>query len=103
MNNCEAFIFPSLSEGFGIPPIESMQLGKPTFLSNLTSLPEIGGPHAYYFESFDENHMQDVFLKGMEDYRTNNRKEAIVNWANQFSWEKATQEYLDVYHETLLI
>ena len=103
LNNCEAFIFPSLSEGFGIPPIESMQLGKPTFLSNLTSLPEIGGPHAYYFESFNENHMQDVFLKGMEDYRTNNRKEAIVNWANQFSWEKATQEYLNVYHETLLI
>ncbi len=101
LNHCDAFIFPSLSEGFGIPPIEAMLLGKPTFLSNLTSLPEIGGEHAYYFKNFEENHMQKVFLEGMQDYSKNNRKESIINWANQFSWKKATQEYLEVYQETL--
>ncbi len=101
LNHCEAFIFPSLSEGFGIPPIEAMQLGKPTFLSNLTSLPEIGGENAYYFENFEESHMQNVFSKGMYDYSNNNRKESIISWANQFSWEKATTKYLEVYQETL--
>ena len=103
LNNCEAFIFPSLSEGFGIPPIEAMRLGKPTFLSNLTSLPEIGGEHAYYFENFEETHMQTVFANGIEDYRENNRKESIIEWSMQFTWEKATQEYLKVYEETLLL
>lgn len=103
LNNCDAFVFPSLSEGFGIPPIEAMQLGKPTFLSNLTSLPEIGGSCAYYFENFEENHMQNVFMKGMDDYSKNNRKESIINWGKQFSWEKAIKEYLDVYEKTLLL
>lgn len=103
LNNCEAFIFPSLSEGFGIPPIEAMRLGKPTFLSNLTSLPEIGGEHAYYFENFEEAHMQNVFANGMQDYSANNRKDSIIQWSMQFTWEKATEEYLEVYKEALLL
>jgi glycosyltransferase involved in cell wall biosynthesis len=102
LKNCEAFIFPSLSEGFGIPPIEAMQFGKPVFLSNLTSLPEIGGNAAYYFDSFEPKNMQDVFLKGMKDYAENlNRKEEIINWSLQFSWEKASKEYIEVYNELM--
>ena len=43
LKNCLAFMLPSLAEGFGAPVVEAMQFGKPIFLSNLTSLPEIGG------------------------------------------------------------
>ena len=52
--HCEAFLFPSLAEGFGIPPIEAMTFGKPVFLSDKTSLPEIGGEFAYYFRNFEQ-------------------------------------------------
>jgi len=45
--NCLAFAFPSLREGFGFPVLEAMTFGKPVFLSNKTSLPEIGGSHAF--------------------------------------------------------
>jgi len=101
LNNTEAFLFPSISEGFGLPPIEAMRLGKPTFLSTHTSLPEIGGKHAYYFNSFEQKAMQKVFEKGLEDYYKNNRKEAIIEWSKQFNWKKATEEYVAVYKKTL--
>ena len=100
--NCDAFLFPSISEGFGIPPIEAMRFGKPVFLSNLTSLPEIGGNAAYYFDSFDSDKMQKVFLKGMKDYSENlSKKNDVINWSLQFTWEKASKEYIEIYNELL--
>ena len=47
--HCEAFLFPSLTEGFGLPVVEAMSVGKPVFLSNRTSLPEVGGLDAVYW------------------------------------------------------
>jgi hypothetical protein len=47
-------------------------MGKPTFLSNLTSLPEVGGTVAYYFENFEPNHMQNVLENGLKDFHDNN-------------------------------
>ncbi len=101
MNHAEAFVFPSISEGFGLPPIEAMRLGKPVFLSTFTSLPEVGGDRAYYFENFDAAHMQKVLKEGLEDYHLNNRKQAIIEWSNQFTWEEATKQYVKVYQQTL--
>jgi glycosyltransferase involved in cell wall biosynthesis len=51
--HCEAFVFPSIAEGFGMPVLEAMYFGKPVFLSTYTSLPEIWGYLANYFDSFD--------------------------------------------------
>lgn len=95
--HCEAFLFPSVAEGFGLPPIEAMSFGKPVFLSTHTSLPEIGGSFAYYFESFDPDSMTAVFSKGMDDCRSAVRKQAIVNHAAEFDWDKAAVRYLEVY------
>ncbi len=99
--NAEAFLFPSISEGFGLPPIEAMRLGKPVFLSTLTSLPEVGGKHAYYFENFDAEHMQNVLKEGLDDYHLNQRKDEIIKWSKQFSWENSTKGYVEVYQKTL--
>lgn len=99
--NCEAFVFPSISEGFGLPPIEAMRMGKPTFLSNLTSLPEVGGTTAYYFENFEPTHMQHVLESGLKDFYDNNRTAENIKWSEQFSWEKAAKEYCEVYEEVL--
>jgi len=101
LNNTEAFLFPSISEGFGLPPIEAMRLGKPTFLSTHTSLPEIGGKHAYYFDSFEPESMRKVFENGLKDYYKNNRKKAIIEWSQQFNWKKATTAYVAVYKKVL--
>jgi glycosyltransferase involved in cell wall biosynthesis len=101
LKNSEAFLFPSVSEGFGIPPIEAMRLGKPVFLSKYTSLPEIGGDVAYYFENFEPEHMQKVLEEGLKDYKENNRAEEIKRWSLKFTWDKAAKQYADVYKRVL--
>jgi glycosyltransferase involved in cell wall biosynthesis len=95
--NCNAFVFPSLAEGFGIPVIEAMNFGKPIFLSNLTSLPEIGGNNAYYFENFEAQHMQNIFTKGMQHYNDHNPAEKIRAHAKKFSWETCAKKHLELY------
>lgn len=95
--NCEAFLLPSKAEGFGIPVIEAMSFGKPVFISTCTSLPEIGGHLAYYFNDFNEKNMQDVFESGLNNYKTTNPSEQIINHAKGFSWEKSALAYWEVY------
>ena len=101
LKNCEAFMFPSIAEGFGIPVIEAMHFGKPVFLSRFTSLPEVGGNEAYYFENFDSEYMQHIFEQGMNDYINNNRAESIMDHASLFSWERCAQEYYNVYQQVM--
>jgi glycosyltransferase involved in cell wall biosynthesis len=96
--NCLAFVFPSLTEGFGLPVVEAMSLGKPVFSSNLTSLPEIGGTHAYYWRDFDPEHMLRVFAEGLANYSANAVKASqITDWAKRFSWTSAANAYLELY------
>lgn len=99
--NCSAFVFPSIAEGFGLPVIEAMHFGKPVFLSKFTSLPEVGGDAAYYFDNFEPSHMQSVFTDGMQDFIDRDRQEEMIQQANKFSWDKAASQYLDLYEECL--
>ncbi|MBE5320616.1 glycosyltransferase family 4 protein [Pedobacter sp. MR2016-19] len=99
--NCDAFLFPSVAEGFGLPVIEAMHFGKPVFLSKFTSLPEVGGDVAYYFDNFEPEHMQEVFNKGMSDFAKNNRVKEAIAQAEKFSWEIAANQYLNLYQECL--
>ncbi len=103
LKNCLAFVFPSLREGFGIPPIEAMRFGKPVFCSNKTSLPEICGDQAFYWNNFDAEYMANVFEKGMhmfesqkELYTTN-----AIKRATSFNWDNAANSYVKVYRELL--
>jgi glycosyltransferase involved in cell wall biosynthesis len=94
---CEAFVFPSLAEGFGLPVVEAMHLGKPVFLSQFTSLPEVGGPEAYYFTDFDGASMRETLTKGLQDYQVNDKKLAIQACFKQFDWSVAAASYVKVY------
>jgi glycosyltransferase involved in cell wall biosynthesis len=97
LKNCTAFMFPSLAEGFGIPPVEAMRLGKPTFLSTHTSLPEIGGEYAYYFNDFSSDNMQSVFEKGMNHYFENKMSTSIIKHSNKFNWQQSAEAYYHVF------
>ncbi|MFV0344715.1 MAG: glycosyltransferase family 4 protein [Bacteroidales bacterium] len=101
--NCEAFLFPSIAEGFGMPAIEAMYYGKPVFLSNLTSLPEVGGDFAYYFQNFEAEHMLEVVKNGLRHYEQNEKELSvkIKEHAESFSWERCIKQYLELYREIL--
>ncbi|MES2320610.1 MAG: glycosyltransferase family 1 protein [Pseudomonadota bacterium] len=99
--NCEAFVFPSLAEGFGLPVIEAMHHGKPVFLSTLTSLPEIGGDAAYYFDNFEPDHMSAVLERGLVHFSANHGADVVRHHASQFTWEKAGAAYLALYRSCL--
>mgnify|MGYP001220210979 CR=1 FL=1 len=101
--NCLAFAFPSLREGFGLPVLEAMTFGKPVFLSNKTSLPEIGGKHSFYWDNFDAEDMANVFEAGMNTFEGNKDafESAYINRSQQFTWEKAAKDYVHVYKSIL--
>lgn len=100
-SHCEAFLFPSLAEGFGMPVIEAMKFGKAVFIGKITSLPEIGGNFAFYFDNFDEEYMS-LFVKSKLLYYKENQEilsEQIKEHANKFSWQTCISQYLNLYHE----
>lgn len=100
-HHCEAFLFPSLAEGFGMPVIEAMKAGKPVFLSKYTSLPEIGGDVAFYFDSFEPSDMSKLIKAKLNTFyqqRETNEKE-VKQHAEKFTWEKCMLRYLELYKE----
>ncbi|MVM38857.1 glycosyltransferase [Spirosoma sp. HMF3257] len=96
--HCEAFLFPSLTEGFGLPVAEAMTFGKPVFISNLTSLPEVGGKEAYYFENFEPESMAKLVHDGLHDFGQNPlREDRLRRRAASFSWPSVGKEYWALY------
>jgi glycosyltransferase involved in cell wall biosynthesis len=100
--NCEAFLFPSLLEGFGQPVVEAMSLKKPLFLSNIEVLKEIGGEDAFYFDRYDTVSMKEVFEAGMKRYKEDDEfKDRLFKRSQQYSFEKAANSYKTLYEELL--
>lgn len=95
--NCYAFALPSIAEGFGLPVTEAMSAGKPVFLSEHTALPEIGSNAAFYFRDFNADNMQQVFRDGMEQYQQSGMEPMIKQRSEQFKWDKAAKQYIDIY------
>lgn len=100
MQHCEAFVFPSLAEGFGLPVVEAMSLGTPVILSKATSLPEIGGDAAFYFDDFEPDNMQNVLERCMQFLH---QKEKIKLRAANFDWKISANQYFDVYKHIMQI
>jgi glycosyltransferase involved in cell wall biosynthesis len=96
--NCLAFVFPSLAEGFGIPVVEAMSEGKPVFLSDKTSLPEVGGEYAFYWKDFMPENMQKTLTEGINTYQnTPNYADLLRKQAANFSWQNAAKQYVTLY------
>jgi glycosyltransferase involved in cell wall biosynthesis len=101
--NCEAFLFPSLTEGFGLPVIEAMRFGKPVFCSRRSSLPEVGGNYAYYWDSFEPEEMKEIFVKHLQIFNDNMGELSKKNKTHslKFKWNESIRQYLKVYDEVI--
>ncbi|MBF0547346.1 MAG: glycosyltransferase family 4 protein [Candidatus Riflebacteria bacterium] len=97
-----AFVYPSLYEGFGIPPLESMSFGCPVVCSNTSSMPEVVGNAAEFFDPNDESEIRLAIERVLSSAE---RRQMLVNAGferiKQFSWKKCALETLDVYKRVL--
>lgn len=102
LEHCRAYIFPSLSEGFGLPGLEAMLHGAPVVSSNATCLPEILGDAAHYFDPTDTQDMADKIVEVIDDevLRSSLIKKGKAQ-AARYSWHRMAQQTLDVYNRTL--
>lgn len=97
-----AYIFPSLSEGFGLPGLEAMIAGAPVVSSNATCLPEVYKEGAEYFDPLDVNDMAKSITKVLDDEVL--RKKLISRGkviASKYSWQKTAEQTLEVYNQVL--
>ena len=96
--HCAAFLFPSLSEGFGFPVLEAMHAGRPVFVSRLTSLPEIAGAHGFYFDSFVPQAMVATLADGMARFAAEPWRPAAQRaHAAAFTWQETVRRYVELY------
>jgi glycosyltransferase involved in cell wall biosynthesis len=94
----DAFLFPSLAEGFGIPLVEAMHFSAPVICASCTSLPEIGGDSAYYFSSFEAESMKCYLETAIRDFESSDLRKAKMNdRARSFSWDESAKKYLEIY------
>lgn len=103
-SGADIFVFPSLYEGFGIPPIEAMACGTPVIASNATSLPEVVGDAAITFDPMDINSLtynMDNVLSS-ETLRSELREKGYKR-ASEFSWQDTAKKTLVVYREAALL
>ncbi|KKR58866.1 MAG: mannosyltransferase B-like protein [Candidatus Curtissbacteria bacterium GW2011_GWA1_40_47] len=98
LRSAQAYVFPSLSEGFGIPGLNSMAAGLPAVCSNIPTLKEIYGDAALYFDPEDPKDISRKIQKVLTD--TTTRSDLVVKGLEQvqkYSWLKMARETLKVY------
>jgi glycosyltransferase involved in cell wall biosynthesis len=100
--NAEVFVFPSHFEGFGLPALEAMACGTPAILARATSLPEVGGGAALYFEPGRIVELSGVITDLIRDSQARiELRESGMRRASEFTWPRAARQTADVYREAL--
>jgi len=96
----KVFVYPSLWEGFGFPPLEAMSFGCPVVATNASSIPEVCQDAPFYFEADDPDSFNRALLKAIDDeearWRASARGREV---AAQYRWEKCGEETLALYRE----
>jgi glycosyltransferase involved in cell wall biosynthesis len=94
------FVFPSLYEGFGLPPLEAMASGAPVVTSNVSSLPEVAGDAALLVDPYDPSAIADGIRRVLTDPALHDAlRERGFRRAAEFSWERSVRRVRDIYGE----
>lgn len=101
--NCFAFVYPSLFEGFGLPVLEAMSLGTPVIASDTTSIPEIVGHAGLLVDPLRNDMLYEAMRKLYEhpELRIDLKKKAVLQ-VSQFSWRTTAKAVRQCYQEVLL-
>ncbi len=98
----EAFVYPSLYEGFGLPPLEAMACGAPVITSNVSSLPEVVGTAGLMHDPNDHRALAQMIAKLLDDETAREHfRRTGLRQAARFSWERAAHETQSLYDEVL--
>lgn len=98
----ELFVFPSLYEGFGLPPLEAMARGVPVASSNSSVMPEVLGEAALYFDATNPKDMAKVIGAALDDKALLRKlRSASVAQAKKYSWQKMAKETLALYESLM--
>lgn len=97
-NNADMFVFPSLYEGFGIPPVEAMSVGTRVISSDSSSLPEVLGDSAIFFKSKDKADLKAKIVYMMEQSASEKQKQIKMGIENsrRFNWSVSAQRFLEL-------
>lgn len=96
----EAFAFPSIVEGFGIPALESMIMGTPLVCSNTSSLPEVAGDAAFYCDPLSPESIAQAIRDCLSNPAERGAKVALgLERSKLFTWEKAANEIAETFQE----
>jgi len=97
-NLAEAFVYPALYEGFGLPPLEAMACGCPVVVSKVASLPEVCGEAAAYVNPLCVDEISSA-LEQICNHATERQLLSIkgLQQAAKFSWERSAREHLAVF------
>jgi glycosyltransferase involved in cell wall biosynthesis len=102
MQQCAAYVFPSLMEGFGLPGLEAMAAGAPVVSSNATCLPEVYGDAAVYFNPHSTNDTAEAIERVISDENLRQRLiEAGSEQVRIYSWQRMAEQTHAVYMATL--
>jgi len=101
-NAAELFVYPSLYEGFGLPPLEAMACGVPVVVSNVSSLPEVVGEAGVLVDPQDPQGLAVAMEELLADpARRRELAEAGLARARSFSWERTALQTAQLYHRML--
>ncbi len=97
-NLCKLFVFPSIHEGFGLPPLEAMACGAPVIASQAASLPEVLGLNEALFDPYDEIDIAQKMECALRDFKFRERLRLHgIARAATFSWDNSASKLLDLF------
>jgi len=99
-NLCDLFVFPSINEGFGLPPLEAMACGAVVLASDASSLPEVVGHQDALFDPRDDLSLAKKMERALKDseFRDHLKEQGIMQ-ASKFSWENSARSILTLFEE----
>lgn len=101
-SSAAVFAYPSIYEGFGLPPLEAMACGAPVITSNTSSLPEVVGDAGITVDPYDVKELSSSIIRVLSDSDLrNSMREKGLKQAARFNWENTAKQTLEVYQKVL--